>query len=309
MEVGETFTDFFVLRRKELRTTRSGMPYLHLEFGDQSGRLSGNIWDDAELVYDSLTEGDIVKLRGQIETYQGQKQIAVKQLRRAKADEITDPTAFLPITDSDPQDNFQRLRRLLASVKNRHLHQLIAAFFDDEEFSNKFIKAPGGKLWHHNKIGGLVEHTLGVCRLCRILARAYPAANRDLLLTGAALHDIGKVEEFTYETFIEYSDRGRLVGHITLGAQWVAQRAAQIEEFPADVLDQVMHLVLSHQADYGSGIQPATREAFLLHYADQIDSKMDALQRINKDLPAEERWTFVNLLERHLYFENREDKK
>jgi len=121
-------------------------------------------------------------------------------------------------------------------------------------------------------------------------------------LTGAILHDIGKIEEYTYELFIDYSDKGRLVGHITMGAQWVAERAATIEGFPPDLLNQVVHLVLSHQAEFGSPVKPATREAFLLHYADQIDSKMDALNSIAKELPPGERWTWVNLLEQHINF-------
>ncbi len=300
LEVGETFTSFVVIRRKELRTRRSGGPYLMLEFGDRSGRLTGNIWDDGERLYHELEEGGVIKLQGIIEQYRDTRQVAVKRLRRASPDDPVDPADLIPASDIDPQEALGRLRRLTAGIGNPHLRALLSRFLDDEDFSARFARAPGGKLWHHNRLGGLIEHTLALCRLCRILGRLYPEADRDLLLAGAVLHDIGKIEEYSYDTFIDYSGRGRLVGHITLGAQWVAERAADTQGFPPDLLDRLLHLILSHQAEHGSPVQPSTREAFLLHYADQIDAKMDAFRRISRELTEGERWKFVRLLDRYI---------
>ncbi len=305
-EVGESFVGYFVLRRKELRTARNGQPYLIFEFGDRSGRLSGNIWDDAIRMYDDFIEGTVLKVRGIIETYQGNKQVTIKQIRNVNPEDSVDPSDLLPSTDVDPLEYLNELQQIISEMNSEPLKQLLISFMDDETFTSMFLKAPGGKLWHHNRIGGLIEHTVGVCRVCVMLGQLYPEVNSDLLTAGAILHDVGKVEEFSYTTFIDYSDRGRLVGHITLGAQWVAQRSDQIEDFPPDLLDKIQHLVLSHQGEFGSPVQPATREAFLLHFADQIDSKMDALRRISKDLPEGERWTFVKLLGRHLDLGNSE---
>jgi len=302
-DIGESFTLFCIVRKRELRTSRTGSSYLILEVGDRSGRLSGNIWSDAENLYFNYPEGTIAKIQGAIENYQGRKQIAFKKIRLANEEDNINPSDFLPVSAVEPEKNFLMLRNMAVSVTNPFLNKLLLGFFDDPVMADKMRRAPGGKLWHHDRIGGLIEHTLGICRVCKLLIRLYPNINRDLLIAGAILHDIGKVEEFTYDLFIDYSDRGRLVGHITIGAQMVIQHAALIENFPPDLLDKLTHLVLSHQAEFGSPVKPSTREAFLLHYADQIDSKMDALNSIARELPDGEKWTYVKLLEQWINLE------
>ena len=300
---GDTLTGFCVIRKRELRSRRDGAPFLALEFGDRSGRLSGNIWDDAESLFKQFNEGDVVKLQGVVELYRDSRQIGIRKIRHAKPDDQIDPAGFIPASDLSSEEAKRRLFRIIGSVRNPHLKALLDALFGDEQFLNGFLRAPGGKLWHHNRLGGLAEHTLALTRLCRLLARLYPETDRDLLIAGALLHDIGKIEEYRYETHIDYSDRGRLVGHITIGAGWVADRTGQLPDFPYDLRDKLLHLILSHQGEHGSPVQPATREAFLLHYADEIDSKMDALSRIAAELPEGERWKWVNLLERFIHFE------
>jgi 3'-5' exoribonuclease len=299
LTVGESFTGYYVIRRRELRTKKDGGFYLVLEFGDRTGRITGNLWDDAERLYADFEEGGVVKLRGVVEQYRDSKVVAVRQIRRAAASDPVATDALIPTIEGDPDQLFARLYGIIEGVRNEHLLRLLRAFFDDESFVGAFKRAPGGKLWHHNRLGGLLEHTLSLVRLMRLLSRRYPDVDRDLLITGALLHDIGKIEEYRYDTLIDYTDRGRLVGHIPLGGQWVSERAARLEGFPPALLDQVLHLVLSHQAEFGSPVQPMTREAFLLHYADQIDSKMDALKRIT-DEPGGGRWRFVKLLDRFI---------
>lgn len=295
--VGDTLTGFLLLRSRALRTKRDGGSYLAVEFGDRSGRILGNIWDDAERLYHEFREGEVVKVKGVVEEYEERRRLTVRRIRKARPDDAVDPSTFLPTIADDPVMLLEKLKRLTLTVTNLHLKQLLDSFFEDDTFCAAFIRAPGGKLWHHNRLGGLLEHTLSLARLTRRLARHYPAIDRDLLLAGAVLHDIGKVEEYCYDTLIDYTDRGRLVGHISLGAEWVAERAARIEGFPPALLDQVMHLVLSHQDEHGSPVKPMTKEAFLLHHADQIDSKMDALRRISEE-PGDGRWRFVKLWER-----------
>lgn len=303
-EVGESFTGFFVIRNRDLRTRRNGMPYLTIEIGDRSGRLKGNIWDDAEMLYEQLAVDTVVKIKGMIETYQGTKQVGIKQIRRANADDKFDYGNFLPVTIIDIPAGIEKLRRITKGMSNHFLRDLLNLFLEDENIIDGLKRAPGGKLWHHNRLGGLLEHTLGVLRLCRMMGRFYPESDGELLAAGAILHDIGKIEEFKYQLSLDYTDRGRLVGHIVLGAEWITERAGQIENFPADLLDRLVHLVLSHQGEFGSPVQPSTREAFLLHYADLIDSKMDALRRIEGDLPEGEHWKYVNLLGRQIMFPN-----
>lgn len=306
-EIGETFTGFFVLRKKELRTKYDGEPYAVLEFGDRSGRLSGNIWNEAVRIYHELEVGMVVKVQGRIEQYRDSTQVAINQLRRATPDDLVDPADLLPSTDADPEEQANHIRNTIRRVRNEYFHRLLNEFFDDPDFTRDFLRAPGGKLWHHNRLGGLAEHTLSVCRMSRVIGKFYPEVDTDLLLTGALLHDIGKIEEYRYDTVIDYTDRGRLVGHIAIGLQWINQRAASIDGFPPKLLDKLQHIVLSHQGDEFSLVKPATREAFLFHYIDQIDSKMDALNRIAAQLPDGEYSTYVRLLERFVNLSSPDD--
>jgi len=172
--VGDEITLFCVVRKREIRTARNGSKYLVLEVGDRSGRLSGNIWDDADNMYLIYPEGTIIKIRAQIDSYQGKKQLNIKKIRPSTPDDNLEPSDFLPVSATDPEKNFVLLQALAASLTNPWLKQLIAKFLDDPAIAVGFRKAPGGKLWHHDRIGGLLEHTLGICRLCRLLARLYP---------------------------------------------------------------------------------------------------------------------------------------
>ncbi|MBM3328812.1 MAG: HD domain-containing protein [Calditrichaeota bacterium] len=301
-QAGETFTGFLVLRKIELRSKRDGGWFLHLELGDRSGRLTGNLWEDAEQLHRSLREGDIVKVQGKIGLFEGRRQFNIQRIRKAREDDPVVEGNLVPAIDADPAVLMDKLERVVRRLKNPHLKQLLEGFLTDETIRPAFMRAPAGKLWHHNRLGGLLEHTLSMVMLCRRLAMHYPDIDRDLLIAGAVLHDIGKVEEYSFERHFEYSDRGRLVGHIPLAVQWVGERAAAIEGFPPELLDQVQHLILSHQGGpaQGSPQEPKTREAFLLHYVDEIDSKMDAYRRLIADRLPGERWKFVELLGRHL---------
>lgn len=294
---GEVFTGFTLLQTITVRTKRDGGSFLAVEFVDRSGRLQGNIWEDAERLSREFEPGQVVKIKALVEEFEGRRKLNVRQIRPVKLEDNVDASTFLPTIDGDATELLVQFKQIIGTIKNPFLLKLLNSFFDDESFASAFTRAPAGKLWHHNRLGGLLEHTLSLTRLVRRLARHYGEIDRDLLLTGAMLHDIGKVEELRYDTFFDYTDRGRLVGHITLGAQWTAERAAKIEEFPPDLLDQVLHLILSHQGEHGSPVLPMTREAFLLHYADEIDSKMDALKRIANE-PGTGRWRFVKLLDR-----------
>ncbi len=305
--LGEEFTGFFVIRSKDLRTKRNGEPYLVLEFGDRSGRLYGNIWEDAERVYRELEVGGVVKLQGRIEQYRDALQVGIRRLRPAQPDDEIDHSDLVPVSDIDPREGLERLRRNADTLANPFLKKLLKLILEDEELTPSLLKAPGGKLWHHNRRGGLIEHTLSLCWICRFLARMYPEVDRDLLLAGAILHDIGKIEEYSCDTLIDFTDRGRLIGHITIGAQIVADYAAEIDDFPPGLLDRLTHMILSHQAEFDSPVLPKIREAFLLHYADQIDSKMDAFRRISSELQPDEKWRFVRLLDRFINFSRADD--
>jgi 3'-5' exoribonuclease len=308
--LGEQFTTFLVLRRKDVKHKKSGEPFLALEFSDATGHIEGRWWepsgdlfggDDAE----NLAVGDIVKVQGIVEEYQKIKQIKVEKMRRAKPEDPVEMEKLVPTTETDRQILWQNFRKMIDSVANPYLLSLLRRIFDDEAFAKKFIDAPGGKQWHHNYLGGLLEHTLNIATICDRLAKIYPLVDRDLLVAAALVHDIGKVESYNLGPLFDYTDAGRLLGHIVIGSQMVAEKINKFPEFPKELAIKLQHLILSHQGklEQASPVEPMTREGFILYFADEIDSKLNAFDRISKDeRPTGAKWSkFVNLLGRYLY--------
>lgn len=308
--VGEVFTGFVVVKSRELRSRKDGQPFLKLELGDRSGRAFAIIWDGAEEAYPNLPEGSIIKVQGMMEQYQESRILNIRRWRKKRDDEFISGEELIARSAQDPQKQWERLEGMLKSgIRQPHLRTLVERLLSDPEFKANFSRAPAGKLWHHNTIGGLLEHTVSLMRLVRYLGRLYPEVDRELLLLGAFLHDIGKIEELAISPVIDYTDSGRLIGHIVIGAEKVANLIATIPEFPPEQRDHLLHLILSHQGSpsQGSPVVPKTREAFLLHYADEIDAKMGAFQRLSLSGGDEERWKFVKLLDRHLYLGERKE--
>ncbi|MDZ7292296.1 MAG: HD domain-containing protein [candidate division KSB1 bacterium] len=308
--LGEKFTAFFVVRRKDIKKKKSGEPYLILNLVDASGHMDGIWWDFTPNLFGSdetenVEVGDIVKVAGSVEEYQGVKQIRVEKIRRAKPEDGVDLSRLVPTTETDRQLLWQNFRKLIDSVTNPYLLSLLRRIFDDEAFAKRFMDSPGGKQWHHNYLGGLMEHTLNTATICDRLAKIYPAVDRDLLVAAALVHDIGKVESYTHGPLFEYTDAGRLLGHVVIGSQMVAEKINEFPEFPKELTIKLQHLILSHQGklEQASPVEPMTREGFILYYADEIDSKLNAFDRISKEeRPSSVKWSkFVNLLGRYLY--------
>jgi len=301
--LGEKFTTFVVLHRKEQKQKKNGEPYLLMELGDASHRLPAVMWSNIETA--TVETGDIVKVAGSVEEYQNHKQVKVERIRQAREDDEVDLTLLIPSTEVDRNVLWQQFQEMIESVAQPFLLSLLRRVFSDEEFAKSFRDTPGGKKWHHAYLGGLLEHTLTVARICDHLAKVYPKADRDLLITAALLHDIGKVESYTHGPVFDYTDSGRLVGHIVIGSQLVSNHIRQFSGFPKDLEMHLQHLILSHQGrlDQASPVEPMTPEGFLLYYADELDSKMNAIQRIRDEEGSEGvRWSkYVNLLDRYLY--------
>lgn len=308
--LGEHFTGFFVVRRKEIKKKKNGDPYLTLDLADASGHLDAVWWEFQPDLFgkteaDSVETGDVVKVAGHVEDYQGVRQIRVEKIRRVKPEDQVDLAKLIPVVEGDRQVLWQNFRKMIDSVVNPYLLSLLRRVFDDETFVKKFIDAPGGKLWHHNYLGGLMEHTLNIATICDRVAKIYPAVDRDLLVAAALVHDIGKVDSYTIGPNFDFTDAGRLLGHIVIGSQMVAAKISEFPEFPDELAMKLQHLILSHQGklEQASPVEPMTREGFILYYADEIDSKLNAIERINKDeRPRGAKWSkFVNLLGRYLY--------
>ena len=301
--LGENVTNFAVLHRKERKLKKNGEPYLFMELSDASAQVAAVMWDHL----DSATAGigQIIKVAGVLEEYQGQKQLKIDKIRVAREDDHVDLTNLIPTTPRDRGMLWEQYQHFIDSLAQPHLLSLLRRIFADEEFVKAFCDTPGGKKWHHAYLGGLLEHTVNIATICDRLAKIYPQVDRDLLIASALLHDIGKVDSYTRGPMFEFTDAGRLLGHIVLGAQLVAEKIRQFPEFPVELAMRLQHLILSHQGtlEQASPVVPMTPEGFLLYYADEIDSKMNAILRISEKEHAEgKRWSeYVNLLGRYLY--------
>lgn len=307
LKVGEEVTQFFIIRDIETLTKKSdNMPYLKLELGYRNGRVWSNIWDNTERFLSEYQSGDTVKIRGRIEEYRNQTQINIIKIRKSVESDDIHPEDLLPVYPGDLTSLEKQLQKVIKNIKSDHLRELCRSILINSEFGKGYSRSPAGKLWHHGYIGGLLEHSLTVAEICSAVAEMYDDVSKDLLCAGALLHDIGKVDSYTTVPCIEYTDEGRLIGHIVLGYERVRNGIDSIKGFPGDLAKQLLHLILSHQGELekASPVVPMTLEGIILHYADEIDSRMNAYQRIIKEQKTGHRkWSnYVNLIDRFVYF-------
>jgi 3'-5' exoribonuclease len=300
---GETFEEIFVLAEKSMAHKRDGNPFLNVTLADRSGQIRGVVWDDVTTAASAAMAGDYVLVKASASEYRGTLQLVVKSMT-AVPPETVSPADFLPATKRDVAQMAARLQALTDTIRSPELKALMDAFWNDAEFVELFKRAPAAKLMHHAYIGGLLEHTLSMSLLADKVAGHYSGVDRDLLLVGAILHDIGKVRELSFSHRIDYTDEGRLLSHIVIGVQMVAEKIASIPNFPAGLATMVKHLIVSHHGarEFGSPEPPKTIEAVLLNYVDEIDSRVNAIREFMAAEAPGENWTaYHRLLERHFY--------
>lgn len=305
--VNDAVTGFFAVRKKEVRDYTRGR-YVQLELGDNTGRIKGIVWEPDTFCLDELVEGSVVKVRGSVTEYQSQRQLTIKQIRLAKEDEY----AIEDILPHSTQPEKQRRMRILSitdKVENTYIQSLLRAFWEDEAFMDAFLKAAAGKLWHHAHVGGLSEHSANVAEMALEIGSRYDFLNRDYLIFGGLLHDVGKVTSYRINASIDYTDEGRLIGHICLADAWICERVRRIETFPNPLLVKLRHILLSHQGElaYASPVVPQIPEAFIVYYCDEIDSKMGAIERIGERQQSSGWSPYVKMLDRFLYFPKKGD--
>ena len=281
---GDSVDHFFLVKKCEIRLTKAGKEYLSLELGDKSTSSSANLWEDTsgfKPIKNSLTVGDVVKITGSIDEYQGNSQIKIDTIRLTKqSDEVT-PKDFLPKSLRDLNVMKKEFITRMEKITDNDLKNLIKNIFSEERFT-KYISVPAGKMWHHGYISGLIEHTLEIIRICDLMCDIHPQINRDLLVCGAMLHDFGKIEELSFEPVFEYTDKGKLLGHIVIAAMIVNDEINKISNFPEDLKNNLLHLILSHQGklEYASPVVPKTLEAITLYQADELSAKVNAYKNV-----------------------------
>lgn len=295
---GDRIFDIYLCKHKQSAVTKNGKAYDNVILQDKTGTLDAKVWDPNNPGIGEFDTLDYIEVYGDITSFQGALQVNVKRIRKCQEGEY-DPADYLPVSSKNIDEMFAELLAIIKTIKNPYYKKLLELFFvEDAQFAKTFRTSSAAKRIHHGFVGGLLEHTLGVTKLCDYYCSAYPILKRDLLLTAAICHDMGKVREISLFPENDYTDDGQLLGHIVMGAQMVAERAAGIPEFPHYLLTQLQHCILAHQGklEYGSPKTPALIEAMALYYADDTDAKMETFKEILENAGDTNEWLGYNRL-------------
>jgi len=288
----QILTSFFLVVAKEVRNTREGKPYLRMELGDRTGTIEARMWDRFENVANQVARDDFIHVKARVEIYKNRPQLFIESLRRAGIEEV-DISDYVPRTSADVEKLFAELLQTARSLQNPWLRSLVLKFLEDPFVASRFKRAPAAKTIHHAYLGGLLEHVSSLCGLARAVAGHYPELNLDLLLTGVILHDVGKLDELTYDRAIGYTNEGQLLGHIVMELETVNRAIGTIPGFPGPLKTVVEHLLISHHGEYefGSPKLPMIREALVLHFLDDLDSKLASVRTALAGPSAEPAWS------------------
>ncbi|MCG3125763.1 MAG: 3'-5' exoribonuclease YhaM [Phycisphaerae bacterium] len=310
LQAGERVDDeIFLIAQKDLRTTNTGSLYIHAVLADKTGQLVARMWNASQEIFDSMPEGGFLHLRGRVENYKGNRQFVIDGVRGVEGERV-DLSEFMPHTQRDVEQMWERAKEILRTIRNPDLLALVARFVNDPQFVAGFKKAPAAVQLHHAFVGGLLEHTLNLLELAALVIPRYPAVSLDLVLAGLLLHDCGKIRELMYESNFGYTNEGQLLGHIVQGVTWMHDKCGEIEAatgrpFPAEIETALKHIIVSHHGKYefGSPRLPATLEAVAVHYLDNLDAKLNQYQReIEKDNDPASDWTnYVPTLETKVF--------
>ena len=293
---GMMVSDIYLCKNKVVAKTKMGKTYYSLLLQDKTGSLDAKIWELSNGI-ENFEQMDYVKVEGQVTSFQGSLQLNVKRLRKAFEGQY-DPADYIPCTDKDIDEMFKEVIKLINSVGNTYLKQLLISVFGDKEFAARFKVHSAAKRVHHGFMGGLLEHTLAVARLCDFYCTQYPIINRDLLITCALCHDIGKVEELSTFPENDYTDEGQLVGHIVMGTIMLDEKMKRINGFPVKLANEVKHCILSHhgELEFGSPKKPSLIEAVALTHADNTDAKLQTFKEALMEEKENQEWLGYNRL-------------
>ena len=306
----QVFTSVFLARDKAVLVGKNGKSYISTLLGDSTGTVDARIWDNVESLTDAFQSGDVVRVKGQVQIFQGRRQVIVHKLEKALSDEYN-MDDFVSTSQRPPEVMMAELLKIAESIENHHIRTLTLETLNDPEIRKRMLKAPAAKSIHHAYLGGLLEHVLSICGIMNLLTAHYAVQNvtlnRDYLLFGAIFHDIGKIWELEYDNGITYSDRGKLIGHMVMAVELVEKKASRLLGFPEDLKDRLKHIILAHHGklEYGSPKLPMFLEAFLVAAIDDLDSKINTIDRFIKSEQAStgdsgEKWSrFNQLFERY----------
>lgn len=307
LRTGDAVAGYLLATDAAYKTTRTGSEYLELKLTDASGELKAFLWDlkAVEGEFAAITPDVFVKVKGKVEEFQSRKQIRVDKVRFAPDAEVGDLSRFFPTSKRSVEEMLQELDGLVQGIGDPWIRRLLETMLvQDTERRAAFAKAPAAKSLHHVYLGGLLEHTLSVASMAQSACAHYHHLNRDLVLAGVLLHDLGKTAELSYQRSFGYTDTGNLLGHITLETQWTARAMDQIPGFPEELRLQILHIVLAHHGklEFGSPVLPKTPEALLVHYLDDLDGKLEGMFRLIHEESGQGNWSaWSRSLDRPVY--------
>lgn len=308
IEPGQQIQDIYMVTQPVLRNTTRGDLYIAMFLSDKTGKVNSRVWQATQELYQSIPGEGFVAIRGKSELYQGNMQIVINDVQVVEPDQVK-LMDYMPRTEKNIGNMFEEFKGIIGEITNPDLKNLTQAFFADTDLMKQFCIAPAAMQMHHNYLGGLLEHTLSMATVAKVLFPLYPKIQKDLVLAAIFLHDIAKTQELSYKIGFGYTDRGQLLGHIIQGTQMVTQKADELKAagtpINEDILDSLLHIIVSHhgQYDYGSPKLPATPEAFMVNYIDNLDAKMNQTATlIENDLGDGGNWTsYQRSLETRLY--------
>ncbi|MDR3685272.1 MAG: HD domain-containing protein [Geothrix sp.] len=307
LKEGDSFQGFLLAQEAVYKVSTKGSEYLELKLSDASGDLKAFLWDlrAVEGDLEAIRADVFVRLKGAATSYNGRLQLRLDKVRFAADAEVGDFSAFFPVSARPVPEMLAEMDGFIGSVRDPWIRRLLSALFvEDEALRAAFALAPAAKSMHHAHLGGLLEHTLSVMSMAERACGHYRDLNRDLVLAGVLLHDVGKTAELSYQRSFGYTDAGNLLGHIALEAQWISQAVGKIPAFPEELRLQILHIVLSHHGhlEFGSPVLPKTPEALLVHYLDDLDGKLEAMSRAMQDEASGGSWSpFNRALDRMIY--------
>ncbi len=294
---GDHIADVYLCKYKQSAVSKNGKAYENVILQDRTGTIDAKIWEPSSSGIDSFEAMDYVDIKGEVTNFQGSLQLNIRRARKASEGEYI-PADYLPVSEKNIEEMYTELTALLDTVGDPYLKQLIANYFGDDKFAEAFKAHSAAKSVHHSFVGGLLEHTLNVVRFCDYFAQMYPYLNRDLLLTAAAFHDVGKLKEISAFPENDYTDDGQLLGHIVMGSELVGYGCRCIKGFPKKLSSELQHCILAHHGEYefGSPKKPAIPEALALNLADNADAKLETMKELIKGAPDGSGWLGYNRL-------------
>lgn len=289
---GDLLEHYLLIKKCEVRQTKAGKNFFSLELGDKTSSINANMWESFEYFAAKAETGNIVFVKGNVDEYMGSLQLKVNSIRLTNEKDNVSHKDFLPVSLRNPDEMKKEFFDRIELIKNEHLKKLLLIIFEENNF-NKYINAPAGKSLHHSYIHGLIEHTLEIIRICDLMCDIHPEIDRDLLITAAMLHDFGKTEELSYETSFDYTDKGKLIGHIVIAAMLINEKTKLISGFPEELKNKLIHIVLSHQGklEFASPVVPKMMESIVLYQADELSAKTNSYKLAIKNDQSGNNWT------------------